>query len=213
MLKTLTNEDTGIVHAVDDVFTDGHPPFALCGGIGPYIEFSIQRFGNTEQRNRAVTCKNCIRSLGIYSPVKVKHSKPVTPLVAVDAIIEYHGKLIVIERLNEPLGLAWPGGFVDVGESTENALHREVGEEVNLKVEIIDLVGVYSDPGRDPRGHTVSICYLCKYVAGHPKAKDDAKAVHLYTLSEALRLDMVLDHGKMLADALYMAQHPLRSRV
>jgi len=127
---------------------------------------------------------------------------PETPKVAVDCIVEYHRKLVVIERLYPPLGYAWPGGFIDVGETAEEAVIREVGEEINLKVNVVDLIGVYSDPKRDPRGHVISLTYIAEYVAGTPKPKDDAKKVHLYTLTEAMKLDMVIDHGQMLMNAL-----------
>lgn len=127
------------------------------------------------------------------------------PLLSVDAIIEYHRKLVVIERLNPPLGLAWPGGMVDSGETVKDAVLREVAEEVNLKVRIIDLVGIYDDPDRDPRGHIISITYLCEYVSGTLRAQDDAKAVKLVSLQGALNLEMIADHAQMLKDALNLA--------
>lgn len=216
MFKTIVNNLTGVVHAVDDnYYTNDHTPFAVCGGIRPFTERLTTNsfYRDRDKRNQVVTCKNCLRALRLIPPPAGKRKRPVTPLVAVDGIIEYNKKLIVIERLNPPLGLAWPGGFVDVGETVEDALHREMEEEVNLKIKIVKLVGIYSDPDRDDRGHTVSICYLCEAIAGHPKAQDDAKAVHQYTLSEVLRLKMVLDHDEMLYDALILVQHPLRSRV
>ncbi len=128
-----------------------------------------------------------------------------TPFLSVDMIIEYDRKLVVIERVNPPLGLAWPGGFVDIGEGVREAAIREAGEEVNLKVDIIDLVGIYDDPNRDPRGHIISIAYLCEAIAGTPKAMDDAKEVKLVTLDEALKLHMIADHSQMLLDALELA--------
>jgi ADP-ribose pyrophosphatase YjhB (NUDIX family) len=137
-------------------------------------------------------------------------TKPVTPLLAVDAVIEYNGKLVVIDRLNPPLGLAWPGGFVDVGENLHTAVKREAAEEVNLKIDIVDLIGIWDDPDRDPRGHTISVVYLCKAVAGSPVAKDDAKEVRLYTVGEALQLNMIIDHGDMLKQALELASFDRR---
>ncbi len=142
----------------------------------------------------------------IFDRIEQAIKVPVTPLVAVDGIVEHHRKLIIIERKFEPLGLAWPGGFVDVGESCEDALHREMGEEINLKVNIIDRVGIYSGPDRDPRGHVVSICYLCESVAGSPIARDDAKRVKEVTLQEAMELPMVIDHKQMLMDAVNLAK-------
>jgi len=83
--------------------------------------------------------------------------KPVTPLIAVDVIIEYQGGIVLIERKNEPFGWAIPGGFVDVGEPLERAAVREAMEETSLKVELRELLYVYGKPTRDRRGHTVSL--------------------------------------------------------
>ena len=138
---------------------------------------------------------------------------PECPKVTIDGIIEYHGKLIIIERKYPPLGPAWPGGFVDVGESCEDALHRELAEEVNLKVKIINLIGIYSDPHRDKRAHIISIAYFCESRSGIPKAKDDAKRVKVVTLQEALDLTFIIDHKKMLIDALNIAENPLAARL
>jgi ADP-ribose pyrophosphatase YjhB (NUDIX family) len=87
-------------------------------------------------------------------------ARPVCPLIAVDVIIEIDGRIVLIERKNYPPGWAIPGGFVDVGESVEAAAIREMREETGLDVELTDLLGVYSRPDRDPRGHTVSIVYV-----------------------------------------------------
>lgn len=110
---------------------------------------------------------------------------PETPKLAVDAVI-IHGRkdVIVIERMFPPLGWAFPGGFVDVGESCEDAVVRETKEETNLDTGIIRLIGVFSDPKRDPRGHVVSVAYLLKSTGGVPKAKDDAKRIHVMSKNE-----------------------------
>jgi 8-oxo-dGTP diphosphatase len=130
-----------------------------------------------------------------------------TPFVAVDGIIELYDSsnnfqgIICIERKNPPYGIALPGGFVDIGESCEAALIREMKEEVSLDVEIISLLGVYSDPNRDERFHTVSAVYICK-ATGTPKAADDAKKVFLYSL-DTIPLDLlVFDHAKIIQDYL-----------
>ena len=91
-----------------------------------------------------------------------------TPFVATDGIVEiYDDKddfkgIVLIERKNTPIGLALPGGFVDIGESVENALVREMKEEICLDVEIKQLLNIYSDPSRDKRFHCVSAVYVCK---------------------------------------------------
>jgi 8-oxo-dGTP diphosphatase len=128
--------------------------------------------------------------------------KPVTPLLAADAIIEltdYPGRpIVLIERANPPYGWAIPGGFVDVGEIVEQAAVREAKEEVSLDVRLIALLGIYSDPSRDDRGHTVTAVYVAE-AAGTPKAADDAKNYQIFSL-DALPEPLAFDHAKVLAD-------------
>jgi 8-oxo-dGTP diphosphatase len=131
---------------------------------------------------------------------------PKTPYLTTDGIIEiYEGStfkgIVLIERRNEPKGLALPGGFVDVGESVEDALKREMQEETNLNVQISKLLGVYSNPNRDPRFHTASVVFIAK-AKGQPKGGDDAKEAKLYTLEEIPMDLLVFDHGNILKDYL-----------
>ena len=128
-----------------------------------------------------------------------------TPHLSVDGIIKLYDNeenfrgIILIERLNKPFGLAIPGGFVDIGESVENALVREMKEETSLDVKIESLQNVYSNPNRDPRVHTASVVYVCK-AYGEPKACDDAKEIFIYDL-ESLPLDkLVFDHKEIIED-------------
>jgi len=127
---------------------------------------------------------------------------PTTPLLAADVIIELHDRpgrpIVLIERKHEPLGWALPGGFVDVGESVENAVVREAIEETNLEVSLTALLGVYSDPQRDPRGHTVSVVYVAS-AAGDPVAMDDAAAVRVYDPAN-LPKQLAFDHAQILED-------------
>lgn len=130
-----------------------------------------------------------------------------TPHLSVDGIIKLYDNeenfrgIILIERLNKPFGLAIPGGFVDIGESVEDALVREMKEETSLDVEIQSLQNVYSNPNRDPRFHTASVVYVCK-AYGEPKACDDAKEIFIYDL-ESLPLDkLVFDHKDIIEDFL-----------
>lgn len=129
-----------------------------------------------------------------------------TPFLAVDGIIELYKNdvfqgIVLIERLNEPLGLAIPGGFVDIGESVENALVREMKEETDLDVQIISLLNVYSDPSRDPRFHTASVVYICK-AEGIPIGLDDAKEAIVYRKSEIPFDKLVFDHAQILKEYL-----------
>jgi len=125
-----------------------------------------------------------------------------TPFLAVDGIIELYKNdvfqgIVLIERMNEPLGLAIPGGFVDVGESVEHALIREMKEETDLDVEIVALLNVYSDPARDPRFHTASVVYICR-AEGNPVGLDDAKEAIVYTKAEIPFERLVFDHAQIL---------------
>ncbi|WP_457639369.1 NUDIX domain-containing protein [Persephonella sp.] len=128
-----------------------------------------------------------------------------TPFVAVDGIIQLFDEndnfqgIVLIERKNPPLGLAVPGGFVDVGETVEDALKREMKEETGLDVEILGLLGVYSDPDRDPRFHTVSITFVCR-AYGIPVASSDAKEVKVFKIEDIPFDRLVFDHSKILKD-------------
>jgi 8-oxo-dGTP diphosphatase len=128
--------------------------------------------------------------------------RPVTPALTVDAVIPTDGgKLVLIKRKNPPPGWALPGGFVDVGETVEAACKREAKEETSLDVEIERLIGVYSDPKRDARGHTVSVVYLCKIVGGSMKAEDDAAGIATFSKDEVAKLQIAFDHRQIIADS------------
>lgn len=130
-----------------------------------------------------------------------------TPFLAVDGIIELfdHEKaftgIVLIERKNPPHGWAFPGGFVDIGEDVAHALKREMREEISLDVEIIRLQGIYSNPSRDSRFHTASAVFVCRAV-GIPTAADDAKAAHVFSKEEAMKVSFVFDHQMILDDYL-----------
>ena len=128
--------------------------------------------------------------------------KPITPLIAADIIIElidFPGRpIVLIERAFPPYGWAIPGGFVDVGEMVEQSAMREAKEEVCLNVRLINLLGIYSDPARDTRGHTVTAVYVAE-ATGTPKAADDAKNCDLFSLNELPEL-LAFDHAQVLAD-------------
>ena len=125
-------------------------------------------------------------------------SKFKNPLCAVDVIIETQGGIILIKRKNPPAGWAIPGGFVDYGESLEDAVRREAKEETGLDIELIKQFHTYSDPGRDPRHHTISVIYIAR-AEGKPEAGDDAKEAGIFT-RDSLPEDIAFDHRQILED-------------
>ncbi len=134
-------------------------------------------------------CPNCHYEIEIYR----------NPIPTVDIIIEVESNgIILIKRKNPPYGWAIPGGFVDYGESLEEAAVREAKEETSLDVELIRQFHTYSDPGRDPRHHTISTVYLAKG-RGKPQARDDALAIGVFTQSD-LPDEMAFDHRSILND-------------
>jgi len=126
---------------------------------------------------------------------------PITPSLTVDAIIELTDRpdhpIVLIERRYPPPGWALPGGFVDVGETVERATVREALEETCLEIELVSLLGVYSDPTRDPRGHTVSVVYVAR-ATGEPRAEDDAKNIDIFSPDKVPEL--AFDHDRILQD-------------
>jgi ADP-ribose pyrophosphatase YjhB (NUDIX family) len=121
------------------------------------------------------------------------------PLPTVDIIIETEKGIILIQRKNPPFGWALPGGFVDYGESLEQAAVREAREETSLTVEIISQLGAYSDPSRDPRHHTISIVFTARAAGGVPRAGDDALEISIFN-HDNLPETLAFDHEKILQD-------------
>ena len=130
--------------------------------------------------------------------------RPQCPPIAADIITEIGDKIVLIERKNFPLGWAIPGGFVDFGETVEQAAMREAREEISLVVEIRALLGVYSRPDRDPRGQTITIVYVA-HASGEPRAADDAKTVALFDPRKPPS-PLAFDHDEILADYVHFLE-------
>jgi 8-oxo-dGTP diphosphatase len=132
--------------------------------------------------------------------------EPKTPYLAVDGVVRlWEGErfkgIVLIERRYEPLGYALPGGFVEVGETVEKAVLREVKEETGLDAQIVKLLGVYSEPNRDPRFHVVSVVFVLD-AYGEPVGGDDAKKAVVFPIEDLPFDKIVFDHAKILKDYL-----------
>ncbi len=131
--------------------------------------------------------------------------RPQTPLLTVDCVLfDAANRVLLIERKNPPFKgqFALPGGFVDIGETVEDACRREMLEETGIKIGRLKLIGIYSEPGRDPRGHTCSVAFLASARRAQPVAGDDAAGVAWFRDWRALEL--AFDHRQILHDAVRM---------
>jgi 8-oxo-dGTP diphosphatase len=127
---------------------------------------------------------------------------PATPALTTDCVVfDEQGHVLLIRRGNEPFkgSYALPGGFVDVGERVEDGCRRELSEETGLHVGELRLIGVYSDPGRDPRGHTCSVAYLARVGRAGVTAGDDAAAAEWVADWRGEKL--AFDHAQIIANA------------
>jgi len=123
------------------------------------------------------------------------------PFTTVDAIIEIDGGIVIIQRSNPPFGWALPGGFVDYGESLEEAVVREAKEETSLDITDIKQFHTYSNPKRDPRFHTIGTVFTAK-AKGIPEAGDDAAGLKVIALKDIEKYDFAFDHKAILKDYL-----------
>ena len=145
---------------------------------------------------RTIKCPNCQNEIEVFS----------NPAPTVDIIIEIDSNgIVLIKRKNPPYGWAIPGGFVDYGESLEEAALREAKEETNLDVKLMKQFHTYSDPRRDPRYHTISTVYIAK-ANGIPQAMDDAIEIRIFSESN-LPDEIAFDHRSILNDYFKLFPH------
>ncbi len=136
-----------------------------------------------------------------------------SPSLTVDGILIQNHSVLLIQRKHSPFQGTWalPGGFVEYGEKTEDAMIREMFEETGLEINIHELLGVYSDPHRDPRGHTVTVAYLVKMVGGALRAGDDASSAKFFKSNELPEL--AFDHAIIVKDAFQRVSYGVLSKM
>ncbi len=127
------------------------------------------------------------------------------PSLTADVFIYDESKrFILIKRKNEPYKDSWalPGGFVEYGETVENAAIREAKEETSIDVELQKIINIYSEPSRDPRGHTITVAYTAKEDFNQRKADDDAADIEIFNENDLKSIKLAFDHEKIINDAL-----------
>lgn len=134
-----------------------------------------------------------------------KLDKPRNPIPTIDIILSEHSnsnKVLLIKRNKDPFKdyFSLPGGFVDEGEKVEDAVRREAEEELLVKVEPINILGVYSDPNRDPRGHIMSITFIAKIITGNLKEGDGVAELRWVEINNLENIKLGFDHSKILSD-------------
>lgn len=145
-----------------------------------------------------VPCPHCGKDV-----VRYRNPAPTVDVVIHDPV----RGIVLVERSNAPHGWALPGGFIDYGEAAEAAAVREAHEETGMQVTLTGLLGVYSDPARDPRHHTLSVVYTASVAEGAmPVAGDDAAAARFFGLA-ALPAPLAFDHARIIADFVARMQH------
>jgi 8-oxo-dGTP diphosphatase len=124
------------------------------------------------------------------------------PIPTVDVILQKGSEVLLIKRKNEPFKdhLALLGGFVNQGEKVETAALREVSEETSLEIEPVDILGVYSDPKRDPRCHILTVVFIGIILKGVPNPKDDSSEIRWIQLDDIQKKDLAFDHKQILSD-------------
>lgn len=125
------------------------------------------------------------------------------PIPVVDIIIQVNGRIALVRRGKQPFKGRWaiPGGHVEYGERVEDAARREAQEETSVRVELVDILGVYSDPGRDPRYHSISVVFVANALSEELKARADAAEARWFCVDE-IPEELAFDHARILRDYL-----------
>jgi 8-oxo-dGTP diphosphatase len=164
---------------------------------------SIYQKNSAEAQNEVVEILNGNRDdylkINAFPIVEHPRNPPLTVDAIIDVTIRQVSGVLVIHRKNPPYGLALPGGFVDYGESVEDAVRREVREETSLNVTMAEQFHVYSKPDRDPRQHNASVVFYCR-VEGTPKAADDAASLDVVEWENIEKMEFAFDHKWILLD-------------
>jgi 8-oxo-dGTP diphosphatase len=207
---------TALVEAQErGVSTVALPSFGVRGGMSPVIAgkiivqeaIRVARGGRIPRLNRIILCCDEPAAWEPFSRTVdgyLRHLLDVLiwgPFVTVDAIIKVAAGIVLVKRSNPPLGFALPGGFVDYGESLEEAVRREASEETGLELRDLRQFHTYSDPSRDARFHTITTVFSAR-AQGVPKAGDDAAGVQIVTAAEINGLQFAFDHRQVLGDWL-----------
>lgn len=160
-----------------------------------YYSFEILPYPTSDEAT-----KNAIEYIKRIKKIPTCRQQFKNPATTVDIIIEMDGGMVLIKRKNEPFKNKWalPGGFVEYGEQVEEAAIREAEEETGLKIKLKKLLGVYSAPDRDPRGHTISCIFVAEKIGGSPLASTDAKEVKI--VKYPANLEFAFDHKEILED-------------
>jgi len=153
-------------------------------------------------KKEELRCPQCGASVARYH----------NPFPTVDIIIETEGRIVLIERANEPRQWALPGGFCDYGESLEDAAVREAKEETGLDIDLLEQFYTYSNPARDPRQHNISTVFIARARSGVPRAGDDARDIDIFSEANA-PADLAFDHSRILADYFNYRRTGRRPRV
>ena len=165
------------------------------GKVTTYLNEPYHPYRDTIVASNGLIHEEMIEILKDKHPDQFKPFR--NPLPAVDIIIEYQGGIVLIERKNPPLGLALPGGFIEYGETVEEAALREAKEETNLDIKIKYFLGYFSDPKRDPRFHTLSLVFVAKG-EGELLGRDDAKTAKVFKINEIPWENLIFDHAEIL---------------